>query len=365
MKLKIFIPDFTGEINTKICVPILYPFVSNELSFKERLENYGEWFSNIEIVDTIENSDIAMPGCYVNYYYNTHNLNKLLEINKIACRAFKLTVCFTNGDWGITPPLKNFHLYRSGGYLSKNPGNQFCSPFTIAVDPLYKYYNGILPIHNNKPVTPVIGFCGRASKNLLSVVTDTAKNLGRCGLKLINKWHEDLEIFQASSFKRFRMLREIERSDRVKTNFILHNYFHGGAKSFADKENQRRIFYQNMNESHYIFCYRGWGNFSIRLYETMASGRIPILVTSNNNLPFISKINWNMFPVIADSNSKNVAEFVFEFHKKLSNDEFIVLQLKAREIWEEYFTYKSFMQKWVNNYMLNKMSSELKRRGSY
>jgi hypothetical protein len=354
MKLKIFIPDFNEEINKKICVPPLYPFVSTDIPQEKRIQTYGEWLTDIELVDSIEKSDIVMPGYYVNYYYSQHKVKQLRKINKAASEASKLTVCYTNGDWGITPPLKNFHLYRFGGYLSKNKGNQFCHPFFLPHDPLTQYFNNILPVSTVKPQKPIIGFCGRASNNLVSVATDTIKNIGRLALKAINRWHEDIEIFSASSLRRFHMLNEIEQSDFVQTNFIRYDKFLGGGISFADKENQRQIFYRNIKESHYIFCYRGWGNYSIRLYETMASGRIPVIVTSNNNLPFSNKINWKIFPMVNEADSKNIAGIVSAFHAKLSEAEFVALQLKAREIWREYFTYKGFMQKWVDGYVINK-----------
>jgi hypothetical protein len=353
MKLKIFIPDFNEKIDKKVCVPPLYPFISDNLTFDQKKDKYGDWINSIDIVDTVKKSDIAIPAHYVNYYYANDKYKTLLKFNHDAYSAHKLTVCWTNGDWGVTPKLRNFHLFRYGGYLSRNAGNQFCWPFFLSRDPLSTYYNGHLNIQE-RPEKPVIGFCGRASNDLFGVGNDVTKNLGRFALKLINRWTEDVEFFQASSFRRFQMLKKIERSDTVKTNFILSNKFLGGRESPGEKEDQRRIFFQNLKDSHYIFCYRGWGNYSIRLYETMAAGRIPVIITSNNNLPFISKINWNIFPVIKSSDSKNIAKILSEFHGKLSNEEFVALQLTARKIWEEYFTYKGFMKKWVDNYTLNK-----------
>jgi hypothetical protein len=355
MKLKIFVHDFKLKNNKKTWVPPLHPFISSNLTLEKKIEKYGKWFINVQIVDTIEKSDIVMPAQYVNYYFYGKKINELLKFNEAAYNSYKYSVCFTNGDWGVTPPLKNFHLYRFGGYLSKNNGNQFCMPFFLRNDPIDAYYNGTLSIHKIKPDRPVIGFCGRASNNLVNVATDVTKNVRRLTLKLVNRWPEDIEIFQGSSFKRFQMLKEIERSDLIDTNFIIYNKFQGGGESVEDKEKQRKIFFQNIKESHYTFCYRGWGNYSIRLYETMASGRIPIIVTSNNNFPFTGKINWDLFPIIKDSNSKNIAKIVADYHSKLTNEQFVALQLAARKIWEDYLTYKGFMQKWVDNYILDKI----------
>src|SRR3954447_6354889 len=101
MKLKIFVPDFEEKIDKKNCVPPLYPFVSDETPEK-KIEKYGKWFINVQIVDTIEKSDIVMPAHCVNYYYLKKKRDKLFQINKSAHSLYKLTICWTNGDWGVT-----------------------------------------------------------------------------------------------------------------------------------------------------------------------------------------------------------------------------------------------------------------------
>ncbi len=356
MKLKIFIPDFKEKIERKICVPPLHPFVTNNLSFEQRIERFGNWIALIEMVDTIDECDIVMPAFYVNYYYTNKKVKTLLEINQSANNASKLTICWTNGDWGITPSLKKFHLYRYSGYLSKNDGNQFCIPYFV-MDPLYKYYGGQLPVHSFKPDKPVIGFCGRSSADLFSLCMDIAKNRRRDVLRIMGLWHEDTDNVYGTSFKRFKMLKELEKSDLVETNFIRYRKF-GGNRSSGDKEKLKEIYYQNMKESVYVLCYRGWGNYSLRLYETMAAGKIPVLISSDNNLPFEEKIDWKIFPVIDQVHSKNIAESVALFHSQLSNHDFVDLQYKARNIWEEYLSYNGFMQHWIEQYaVINNIKS--------
>jgi hypothetical protein len=114
-------------------------------------------------------------------------------------------------------------------------------------------------------------------------------------------------------------------------------------KSFKNADEVNKVFYENMKNSHYAFCYRGWGNFSLRLYETLAAGRIPVIIKSNENLPFPDKIDWNIFPVVNESEQHKVAEIVAAFHAGITEDEFVSLQKKARFIWTEYLTYNNYM----------------------
>lgn len=50
---------------------------------------------------------------------------------------------------------------------------------------------------------------------------------------------------------------------------------------------------KNLQESDYIVCPRGFGNTSIRFYESLSSGATPILIKSGSQLPEISNSFWN------------------------------------------------------------------------
>jgi len=45
---------------------------------------------------------------------------------------------------------------------------------------------------------------------------------------------------------------------------------------------------ENLRQSDYILCPRGFGNVSIRFYETISSGATPILIDSGSELPIVS-----------------------------------------------------------------------------
>jgi hypothetical protein len=347
MKLKVFVPDMPVQLSRKTCTPFLYSFIATDLNNHERREKYGDWINLIEMVGSVNDCHVVIPAYHLNYYYAEKKTTELFKINNNAADALKLTVCFTIGDWGITPSLKNFHLYRLGGYASENEGNRFCMPFFLGNDPVEKYFGGVFNIHQTKTDKPIIGFCGRASDNLLSALIDIAKNIRRAILKIAGRRNEDMDWTFGTSRKRFKMLRRIKRSGLVQTNFILNKSF-GGGKTKQALLNQ---FYANMNESQYIFCYRGWGNFSIRLYETLACGRIPVIIKTDNNLPFAKEIDWNMFPVIEAADAKNIAQQLLSFHSKLSNEQFVGLQYKSRELWEKYMTYKGFMTNIITGYL--------------
>ena len=331
------------------CIAFLYPFF-RDFTEEQKVEKYGDWFLKISVVNTAEACDYIILPHSINYYYTHNSKSFLSSINALSVRHGKRIICATKGDFEITPAFVNFDIYRLGGYFSKNAGNSFVYPVFIA-DPVQAFFKGPLTFHTVKSAKPVVGFCGQASDDIKKWIKDIGLGVSRRLLKLINKWPFDNDPLISTTIERSRLLRRLEKSHAIQTNFIKHKQYRGGAKTKEEKEESSREFFNNIKESDYILCYRGAGNFSVRLYETMACGRIPVIVRSDNNLPFEDEINWNMFPVVTEDNYENIGEIIALFHSSLTDEEFLSLQKKARWLWEEYFTYKKFMSRWINKYI--------------
>lgn len=349
MKVKIFAPDLSDEIDKKKCVPLFYPYPLLKQDFEAAVKKHGEWLNGFEFVDEISLCDFVAPVYYVNDYYKWKKQHLLFEINAAATKAGKLTVCWTNGDEGITPALKNFHLFRTGGYRHKNKGNEFCYPSFFA-DPVEKYYHNVFPLLTKKAERPLIGFCGQGRAGVLKLVKDIGRNIKQRIQKKTGQRFDDIEKMESHVYNRSRMLDILERSTFVDTNFIRHKLYRAGVRNKDERENSNLQFYENMKASPYIYCYRGNGNYSVRLYETLASGRIPLMVRTDNNLPWETKIDWQIFPQVPSTETNNVDKILAQFHQGLSEDDFVNLQKKARKIWEDYLSYRGFMKQFIVQY---------------
>ena len=75
-------------------------------------------------------------------------------------------------------------------------------------------------------------------------------------------------------------MKYLEQENMIITNFIYRKKYRAGAKSQKDLQSTTLEYYENLLDSDYILCIRGAGNFSIRLYETLMVGRIPIFVNT-------------------------------------------------------------------------------------
>lgn len=106
--------------------------------------------------------------------------------------------------------------------------------------------------------------------------------------------------------KRMETLNALSASPDIETAFILRDQFMGGLTQQSKDE-----FYINMMNSHFNVCNRGAGNFSIRFYETLAAGRIPVLLDTDIVLP----AGATNCVVIAKNNAEIVSK-ILEFWKQ-------------------------------------------------
>jgi len=108
--------------------------------------------------------------------------------------------------------------------------------------------------------------------------------------------------------------------------------------------------------SPYILCVRGAGNFSVRFYESLAMGRIPIFINTDSVLPFDNLINWEKHCVIIqEAEIENLDKIVLEFHNNLTHEKFYNTQYANRLLWKEMLTFDGFLRTFLKEiHLLNR-----------
>ena len=97
-----------------------------------------------------------------------------------------------------------------------------------------------------------------------------------------------------------------------------------------------------MEQSLMIFCPRGRGSYSGRFFETLAAGRIPILIADNYILPLEWLIDWKQFIL------RLPQDHLLESHLQLANffhheqNDLVKRCLTIRQIWQEYLAPNRF-----------------------
>nr|MDQ3805076.1 glycosyltransferase family 47 protein [Acidobacteriota bacterium] len=155
---------------------------------------------------------------------------------------------------------------------------------------------------------------------------------------------------QHHSRARAQALYILSRSADVQTNIIVRDgwfnrAFENGGVNVPLVRQSRAEFYENMFGSDYVLCARGMGNYSIRFYETLCSGRIPVFVNTDCVLPFEEWVDWRQYCVwVEEEELPHIAERVAEFHERLSPAEFQDLQMACRRLWEEWLSPYGFFK---------------------
>jgi len=199
----------------------------------------------------------------------------------------------------------DFYFFRTSLYRSKKLSNEAVLPYLY-----YKEYNKQPELAQNE-LKPSIGFCG-------SIVQGIRKQL----------------IFA------------IMNDERLNDNFIGRSgFFH--SLSFQSQEHKQLLqkeYFNNLRENLFIVCCRGAGNYSIRFYETLQAGRIPILIDSDISFPLADEIKWDDV-VICKPTAEEVIETVLDWYQ---NRDLIEVQKNNRKIWEQYLSREGFSRRLIN-----------------
>jgi len=313
--------NFLTEAYRRQVFPLLF-----DLVFKQNqrlLEKYS-------IVSNIEDANIVvLPVDYAVFLKQSKPFLELLKAAKIA----KLPIwIYTAGDYGFTNYIPNSYTFRLGGFDSKMDTNTYVLPSFIN-DP----YTSVLTQGFSvlkKESKPSIGFVGHAQSGFLKYLKDYTNHLKYQVKRKLNQIMTDNQTFYPSSVKRANYLQTLAVNEGLETNFILRAKYRAGSHSPETQQGTTQQFYNNLFNNAYTFCIRGVGNFSVRFYETLAVGRIPILLNTDCRLPLSNRINWTKHCLILDASSHiKIADQILEFHKGLSASEFENIQHSNRNLW--------------------------------
>lgn len=295
----------------------------------------------------INKSDVCLLTMSWSYYVRNNIVNLAeLEVSK-ANTAGKRIVFFSNNDHPANLPFSNVILFESGGYKSRN--NYFYhTGYPYFTKDYIKLYKNGESTYRKKQSLPVVGFCGHVSQSMTqnlwhSVVNNLRKIKYRVRL---TEWEPP--PFEYTNFRR-KVLKQFSSHPGVQTNYVLRDKNRAGDEKInVDHNIHKKAFIRNVLESDYTVCVRGYGNYSIRFYETLCLGRIPIFIDTDCLLPFQEEIEYqNLFPWIGLKDLPYSAEILRDFHSKLTDADFVDLQFTCRKMWLEHMTYDGFYRDFV------------------
>lgn len=220
------------------------------------------------------------------------------------------------GDCVDEVPIKNSIILRNSVYKKDLKNNEI-------IIPAYAEDFG-KPIPKKLSPVPVIGFVGWSKENFFKSLYITERTPGIVIRSLAIKY--------------------LDKTVGIKTNFILRKSYSGHIKTIdGDVKRYRTEFVNNIMDSDYTLCVKGSGNFSVRFYETLSLGRIPLVVDTDNVFPLEEKINYREFCLfVSYKNLDKIGKLLLDFHRSLSSNDFFNKQYRAREVFEKYLRIDSF-----------------------
>ncbi|MFS4483061.1 hypothetical protein ACKGJY_08580 [Hyunsoonleella sp. 2307UL5-6] len=300
------------------------------LLFDLVFKKHENLLNNYSIIKEVSIADIVVfPIDYTSFL--KHKL--AFSVLNNAAKAYQKPIwIYTGGDFGFTNYIPNTYTFRLGGFNSKLNETSFILPSFIN-DPYTTYLTtSFSPL--KKEDKPSVGFVGHAQSGIFKYIKEYSNFLKLKLKRVFNRVLVDKQAFYPSSIKRAKYLQQLNLNKAINSNFIWRNKYRAGSDSTLKQNETSKAFYANIFENGYTFCLRGVGNFSVRFYETLAVGRIPVVVNTDCKFPLHNKIDWNKHClIINENNKKSVAQHIIEFHQSLSSKEFEDIQRSNRALW--------------------------------
>lgn len=141
------------------------------------------------------------------------------------------------------------------------------------------------------------------------------------------------------------MIQAIQNDPNLVADFVLRDQFWGGRPHAPDLV---KDFWENIGANHFTICCRGAANFSIRFFQVLSAGRIPILIDTDISFPWPDYINWEDF-VICEETPQKVLNKVHEWWQTKDLEE---KQTQCRRMWENFLSVPGFnrqLQEWADD----------------
>ena len=319
----------------------LQSFLENVLSTEK--SNYSDY----KIVNNLANADYSLLPLTWNFYIENRKLELAKKIYQEATIYNKRLLIFSTGDFIADVPFENVIIIQNSAFKSRigNRGQKLLAIPTFITDYLDIYCSG-KNLLRQKQSQPVVGFCGQANGSWLDFSRRQLSNKFKHLMFKLKLFKWEAPNIEPSLFRK-RILQKIQQNPNISTNFILRTRYRAGYRlKVKDPFHFTRMeFINNILNTDYTVCIRGEGNFSVRFYEALSLGRIPVFVNTDCILPLADIINYKDYMVwVEPYEIPKISEKILDFHNSISENDFIDLQIECRNLWKNYLTEKGFFK---------------------
>lgn len=280
------------------------------------------------------------------YYAENGQMQLALKFCLEAEERGKTVWSFNGGDYGIELQINPcVRIYRMSYNRSELKSTDKIMPFFLS-DPVKQVlgaYDESMLFSKRTPDELVVGFCGMAPHGLIIYLREWFLVAIQSAKRYLSSPRVCVQPWLSTSNLRYRSMQAFKNASNWKTDFIVHKKHRAGAVLEEEIKVSTQRYYGHMLGSDLIICVRGAGNFSVRFYETLAMGRIPVFVDTDSPLPDIRDKDWNDYMIVVDQkNIDKAPEIVANWLKK---KDLLKQKKKNRMLWVEHFRIDNF---WIN-----------------
>jgi len=134
---------------------------------------------------------------------------------------------------------------------------------------------------------------------------------------------------------------EICNKNKLKTYLNIQKLYHYSL-DYNERSISEASYYQSIIDSKFVLCPRGGSPSSVRIFETLAAGRIPVIISDDLILP-LPDIGWDKFSIrVPEKDAHNTVFYIKKFLKYNNLEKSSNL---AKIIWRKYFCTYGFSLK--------------------
>lgn len=336
-KVRLYIGEDYREPRIKSYLFLLYPIwgilIKNSMPYIASAVTKHQYNGNDFIwVKNIEDADyVVVP--HPPQFFLKHNRAKFEKILREARTANKLILIEGSGDIEVPMMGDDLVILRQSQYRYSVRKNEMTVPLP-AEDLLATYFDNKLVVRTKQAVLSV-GFAGWSQISLTLRIKTYIKFFPIFIASIFNSARLSE---QKGVLLREKVLNILSRASGVSCNFLGRASYTGNITTAqGSMDESRHQFVQNLRGSDYALCVRGDGNSSIRFYEALSLGKIPLFLDTACVLPLEHFIDYKQFCVFVDHTDIScIDKKLLEFHTNCSPEQFEFMQRRAREVFETY-----------------------------
>jgi len=335
---------FFEEISGVRPAPLAYPFFKNSSAHFEHLpyrkiaqeQMDGDF---VERVDSPQYADYILIPYIYKELLNKHE-NYIKKTVALSQETNKKIIIFAFQDSAKPIDIPEAIIFRMSSYVSDMNENEFIMPYVV--EDLLKDKEIVC---RSLPGRPTVGFVGWAGFDSLKQKIRSAVKELFLNIYSIIKHQKFLGIRRKGLYLRMEMINILKKSAEINTNFVIRKKFSGHTKNIQKKtvKETRDEYVCNILESDITLAPRGEGNGSMRFYEVLSLGRIPLLIDTGNKLPLEELVPYERFVItVPYKERKNVVRYINNFFAGMSDEEYYKRQKEARYYFDRYLSTNAF-----------------------